>query len=54
LTVGASAQRVFVDAPRWLRAAAPEVFEDGLEWLEDEQPQRSALHDVVRARGMYA
>ncbi|MEY4375561.1 MAG: hypothetical protein RJB26_111, partial [Pseudomonadota bacterium] len=38
LTVGASAQRVFVDAPRWLRSAAPPVHEDGLEWLEDERP----------------
>ncbi len=54
LTVGASAPRVFVDAPRWLRAVAPEVDDGGLEWLEDEQPQRSALLDVVRARGMYA
>ncbi len=54
LTAGASTQRVFVDAPRWLRAVALPVQEDGLEWLEDERPHRSALHNVVRARGMYA
>lgn len=54
LTAGVDAQQVFIDAPRWLRAAFPPLHDDGLEWLEDDQPQRNALHEAVRARGIYA
>lgn len=54
LSVGAAgAQRVFVDAPGWLRSVAGDVREDGLEWLEDERPQRGSLERLSRVKGMY-
>lgn len=46
----AGEQRVFVDAPAWLRAVAGDS-EDGLEWLEHDPASGSTVGQLVRMKG---
>lgn len=54
LALGSSAdERVFVDAPLWLRRIAGSAG-DGLEWLEEQRPGAGTLDTLVELKGQYA
>ncbi len=54
LALGSAAdERVFVDAPLWLRRIAGTAG-DGLEWLEEQRPGAGTLDTLVELKGQYA
>ncbi|MGH8135176.1 MAG: hypothetical protein ACRER4_02415 [Steroidobacteraceae bacterium] len=54
LALGSAAdERVFVDAPLWLRRIAGAAGE-GLEWLEEQRAGAGTLDTLVELRGQYA